>query len=149
MKTGINFPSFDSPFLEEVALSLRKRSKAIKNRAVRFTCERVRELRDSGDYELMEMQIELHRTPRIQFSFKLWSDRWLWIDIRQPSKRGWLFDWQHDGRVGDTEPSGIVESIITTLKIPYSDDVLVVRSKLDNLWAKVALGGPRTAQTLP
>lgn len=139
---GRYWPSFDSPFLEETAVSLRKRSKAINYRTDDHSCERVRERRDDWEGELMELRFDLLGPRPFKVSCNLWSDRWLWIDVRQPSKQGWLFEWQHEGRIGDAAPRELAEAIEETLAQIRNDDPAGNRSRLEHSWAKIALKEP-------
>lgn len=138
-----SWPAFDSAFLAGIAESLRRRSKAIKHRTSGSSCERVIEKTDGADKELMELRFALYGRPLVRMTLCLWGDRWLWIDIRQAARKGWRFEWQHEGRVGATEPRRVVETILATLSQPLVEESARDLARLDALWRAVALQGPR------
>ena len=141
MTRGLYWPAFDSRFLDEVAGSLRRRSKALKHKCRSYRCEKVWEDDGFSRREKAELSFELPGEQPVRLACHLWEDRWLWIDVRQVAKSGWRFEWQHRGRIGSTEPLAVAEAMEQTLSIDYAR-IERVRADLDNLWSSIAINGP-------
>ena len=123
--------------------SLRRRSKSIKHSVSLYECERVREKMDDCVYEKAELYFEFLGGRPFRISFNIWDDRWIWIDVRRSAKRGWAFEWQHQGRVGSVPPRELAASIVDTLMKPsYYEEPADLAADLDELWGTVAVNGP-------
>jgi hypothetical protein len=136
------WPPFESRFLDEVAGSLRKRSKALRHKCSSYGCEKVWEIQEGLRREKAEISFKLLGARPVRLSCHLWDDRWTWIDVRQPTKAGWRFEWRHEGRIGSTEPLAVSKAMEQTLFIDYAN-IDRTRTELDNLWSKIAVTGPR------
>ena len=142
IEKGRYWPVFESSFLQEIVNALRKRGKSIKNSVSTYSCERVRERRDECSRELVELSFDRISPQSTRIRVHLWDDRWLWIDVRQASKNGWVFEWQHEGRVGDTDPTVVVNAVLRTVRGHYGQNLSAALDELDSLWPKIAKNGP-------
>jgi len=142
IEKGRYWPVFESPFLQGIVSALQKRSKSIKNRVAKYSCERLREQADADMRELVELSFDLRVPDSTRISVKIWDDRWLWVDVRQSSKVGWVFEWQHEGRVGDTDPKSVAAAIHKTVEGQFVQDLDETLAGLDSLWSKIAKNGP-------
>ncbi len=142
IEKGRYWPNFESLFLTEIVNALQKRSKSIKHGVSKFSCERVRENIDGNSQEIVELSFDRIGPYSPRISVKIWDDRWLWIDVRQSSETGWVFEWQHEGRVGDTDPKAVSIAILETVKGHYAQDLDAALDELDSLWPKIAKSGP-------
>lgn len=137
------WPRFDSPFLAEIATTLHKRRKSLKYSVRYYRCERVRERLDGEDFEKLEFEFKWSRRTASVFRASFWDDRWAWLDVRRPSKIGWQFKWQIEGRVGNAGPRAVSHAILQTVRYPFGDDPTAARTFLDDGWRGVVLRGPR------
>lgn len=142
MAHGPYWPTFESPFLDETAKSLRKRSKSLGRKCSDFDRERVWEVDGTARREKAEFSFSLWGPRPVRVTCHLWDDRWIWIDVRQPAKRGWVFEWEHQGRIGATEPRLMAQAIEQTLDIHFDNDVGRI-ADLDQIWRPIAAIGPR------
>ncbi|ESS72062.1 hypothetical protein MGMO_74c00140 [Methyloglobulus morosus KoM1] len=135
-------PVFKSTFLESIVFAVKKRSKAIKNKVTSYSVERVIEKNDNKNYEKIELEFKTQMN-RMLLRFYFWDDRIAWIDIRQPSKNGWIFEWSVEGRIGASDPKEIFHSIEQSIEITNSISEVSKREALDRLWSSILLSGPR------
>src|SRR5690349_5776827 len=71
-------PTFETDFLAEIGASIRRRQKAIKNKAFGLSCERLWETSDKEKREKLELTLVGPRSSRsAQLRFFAWSDRWI------------------------------------------------------------------------
>lgn len=147
IRKGRYWPSFESPFLADVASALRKRGKAIKHQVGAYSCERVWYEEDDGRFEKAELYFESLNDRPFRISCHLWDDRWLWIDVRQatiskPVEKGWAFEWSHEGRVGDAPPQDIIDAVEKSISATHGNDPAHIKSELSDLWTPIAVNGP-------
>ncbi len=71
-----------------------------------------------------------------------WPDRWVWLDARCPTKKGWAWSWTYEGRLlGEHSASAIIKTIEDTLGPLHRMD----SSKTDEfstLWKPLLARGP-------
>lgn len=142
IEKGRYWPAFESPFLQGIVSALQKRSKSIKHGVSKFSCERVRESSDEISQEIVELSFDQISPQSTRIRVHLWDDRWLWVDVRQASKNGWVFEWRHEGRVGDTDPTVVVNAVLQTVRGHYGQDLSAALDELDSLWPTIAKNGP-------
>ena len=111
------WPKFESDLLSSTVLSLKKRSKALQHKSIGIKCQRVMEKGKDGPEEKLELEVSYFGSERdISLSVFIWDNRWVWIDIREPAKKGWLWQWEYEGRLlGNLDGRRIVEAIENTL----------------------------------
>ncbi len=137
------WPNFESKFLSEIVTALRKKSKSLKHSVSTYSCERIRERTEGVESEKLEMSFELWDTPPIWIAFNCRDDRWMWLDIRQSANSGWKFEWQHEGRIGVTEPTAVANLLLRSVQFPYGENITPALRFLDEQWKSVAITGPR------
>lgn len=142
------WPAFDSAFLSEIVSRIKNRSKSLKHSVETFSCERVREKTEGVEYEKLEMTFQpWGGGPRpVQITFYCWDDRWLWLDVRQSAKSGWVFEWQHQGRVGKAGPRAIASLLLQSVRLLYGEDLDSALQFLNEKWQAVAISGPKELQ---
>jgi len=137
------WPTFESKFLKQVVESFQRRSKSIKNKVLTYSCEKIIETNDGNREEKLELRFAFYGPPGFSVSCDIWEDRWLWVDVRQSSKNGWIFEWQHEGRVGATSTKQLAESLINTISVRPEEEMNdTIAAYLDKVWKDVALTGP-------
>jgi hypothetical protein len=142
MAQGPYWPAFESPFLDAVVKSLRKRSKSLGHKCKYYDRKRVWEVDGAARREKAELSFSLLGPHPVGVACHLWDDRWIWVDVRQPAKRGWVFEWQHQGRIGASEPRLIAQAIEKTLDIHLDNDAGRT-ANLVRIWLPLAAMGPR------
>lgn len=140
--------TFQSVFLQQVVESIGRKRKAIKHALAEFSLEKVREIRDGECYEVVEIRAKRRGQSPVNISLNVWDDRWTWIDVRQPKKQGWRFEWQCSGRIGNADPMSISSALIQTFKLPFDMDETSIASQLDGIWQKIVLQGVRNVKVL-
>jgi len=133
------WPEFSSEFLEGISSSVRRRRKSIKNKVREYSVDKIIEATDNRRHEKLELEFLLsvnRATVRAYF----WDDRLAWIDIRQPSKNGWIFEWSKEGRIGGVSEKFIVKALESSLDISHKFNK---RSNEDlaDCWEQIILSG--------
>ena len=136
------WPKFESDFLAEIVIPLKKKSKSLKHSVSSYSCERVREITEGVESEKLEMSFEMWGPHPIRVTFNCWDDRWMWLDIRQPAKSGWQFEWQHEGRIGVAGPAAVGNLLLRSVQFPYAENITPALRFLDEQWKSVAITGP-------
>lgn len=91
------FPEAQSPFLNEVLMSLRKCAKGVRYAGGDIAVQRVVERTDGEDIEKLEIQL---KSPLgTQAALSIWSDRWIFVHAGHLTKQGWLWEWKKEGRL--------------------------------------------------
>ncbi len=143
MSHKIDQLALESPYLQGFMKSFMKRSKAMKHKVKTYELSKEFEEGDNVVYERFNVDFTLWGAQPPTIRLSLWDDRWLWIDVRQRSKRGWVFECQHEGRIGDCPYEKIVgaleESIALLAEAHKSRDICL---KLRDMWNKIAIAGP-------
>ncbi len=132
------WPRFEEPFLHDVVLGLKKRSKALKHKSLGLSCERVRE-RNAGDWqEIAELKITGFDGT---LEARLWSERWIWVHAGQGGNNRW--SWTSEGRlVGDCGGRQLVATFEETLSAMFEMDETET-AYFDDIWRPLIAQGPR------
>ena len=134
--------TFKSVFLAEVLSSLNKRSKAIKYKTNAYNIQKVIEKNNGQESEKVEIDITSN-VSNTSIRIFFWEDRWIWIDLRIPSKQGWQFEWQNEGRVGSNEGQHIVKALERTIEEATSLPSEGAKQILSDIWKNIVLRGPQ------
>ena len=113
----MRIPPFQNKFLETIAVSFRKRSKAISHMtAAAVETDKVYREVDGNQHETLEFNL-WNRVGDPRLKIVIWHDRWVWLDARVGSKRdGWLWEWNFNGRLlGDKSGKDFVEAVEKTI----------------------------------
>jgi len=136
----------ESPFLSELAEGLKKRRKSLSHGGGSITCERVQDRSEGVEREKLEVVFK--RRPNIRsVSVRLfvWSDRWAWIDAREPTKNGWKWEWAAQGRLLGPDVgvrlAMAFQSTVTLSKAANSS----IADELTQLWSPLLAKGPEAA----
>jgi len=94
--------------------------------------------------EKMEVTLRQFGSPRsTTIRVYYWQDRWVWIDAREASKRGWLWSFTSEGRM----KGGKAGMDLLAYVEQFNDLLPIDGSQPDNLaasfWQRRLLGGPR------
>ena len=72
-----------------------------------------------------------------------WQDRWLWVDARHSSKRGWTWEFTAQGRflpaAGARAVVAKVEEMLRAAHLPPAD----VPRSMAVIWARTLAAGPK------
>ena len=124
-------------FLVEVLGALSNRRKAIRYRLRRVSAEKVLERTDSQEREKVEITCEGHGQKLRLF---LWDDRWVFIDARMPSKRGWAWEFTYQGRlIGAADARSLVGALEQSIDASTLGDT----AALERVWRPLLAAGPR------
>ncbi len=139
-------PSFESPFLSEFGEAIQRRQKAIKHSTFGLECVRVIDERARPPEEKLELIIAGPRRFSHCLRANAWPDRWMWIDAREPGKRGWKWQWTREGRLlGNCTGANLVEA----LELSYAASPFVSEKAFTDqvaaIWRPLLATGPRLA----
>ncbi len=133
-------PSSENEFLANVLASMKKRQRAIKYKTKAMTCDKVIETHD--DVRKEKLEASFRRTESNLRAF-IWEDRWVWIDFRSPSKRGWRWEWSFEGRLLPAHDGRmLVDALEKTLDAAPRDDESDV-SAFGEIWRILLAQGPK------
>ena len=128
---------FDSPYLKLLSSALNKRRKAIKYQVKNSEFQKVIEKEiNKPDTEKLEITLDLRN--HIVLRLFVWEDRWIWVDVRKSSKKGWLFEWEMSGRALQGSARIIVSTLEKSFFFSKTSDV----TGLNKIWNKVLHKGP-------
>jgi len=72
-----------------------------------------------------------------------WEDRWLWIDARHSSKRGWVWEFSMQGRLLPAAGArGIVTKVEEMMRAAHLPAAEVTKS-MATIWARTLAAGPK------
>lgn len=133
-------------FPDEVTLAFGKRRRALASRGLRVEQTPVREIVDGRESDRKRIDMELvYRVDggRVRFRLHVWSDRWVWIDMRRASKTGWVWEFTAEGRV---MPNVSGRDLVMRAEESVDASFLVeseVPKKLCAIWSSAIASGPR------
>ena len=85
------------PFLDQFESQFALRRRFWKRQGARFSLER--SFDDSWQMERVEISIRpMRRLSKAIFQVNAWEDRWIWLDAREGSREGWVWEWASEGR---------------------------------------------------
>jgi hypothetical protein len=125
-----DWPSFESPLLQEIATAFLRRRKAIAYHGG-LVCQR--ELGESEAIERLNLDAG-------ELRLCIWSDgvMWLGLCVRACGRdAGWAFKDTFHGDVGDVSGEALVAMVLATLSLPWGADPATEREQLRGLWARV------------
>src|SRR3569833_3577666 len=136
-------PSSENPLIGEVLDSIRRRAKAWKGAFSTRTCEKVIERDVEKSREKIELTLMRSRTGGVTVRLSVWDDRWVWLDIREGSKAGWLWTWTDQGRLSaDTSPRALIEALDSTIRLLPSPGAQFRPETFTTIWNGKLLNGP-------
>ena len=137
-----NVPAFDSPLLQEVAVTFARRRKAIRYRAG-WSCDR--EFSEAADGTVERFNLDL-RPNGGDLRLSVWADGGLWVCLcvaRPGRNAGWAFLDQFHGCIADVSPAtlvGMVEATFAESFRPGESDPGAYRERLRTIWKRVRSG---------
>jgi hypothetical protein len=138
-------PADDNDFVSEFAFALHKRAKAIKHRGVKIESQRVKEIKNGVESPIARLDVKLtyRIEQRVTLTVAVWPDRWIWVDARRSSKRGWLWASTLEGRfLARAGAPDLVRHIEATLDASHGPHDHVPH-KIAAVWAGSLAHGPR------
>ena len=135
---------FDSPYLKLLTKVLIKRRKAIKYQIKSGEFQKVIE-KEANKPDVEKLEITLNLTNQIVLRLFVWGDRWVWIDVRRSSKKGWLFEWESSGRVLQDSERIVVSALEQSFLYAKTSN----ETELIKIWNKVLFNGPKRIQEPP
>jgi hypothetical protein len=108
------FPRFQSEFLDGLAFAFRKRRKSLSHRAESAEYTKVYEMVGAVKEERLEIHLPMWSWGRLRLV--AWPNRFIWLDARCPTKKGWAWSWTYDGRLlGEYAAPDVIKAIEDTL----------------------------------
>lgn len=129
-------------FLEQIEHSFFERRSFWKRKRARISIQQ----RIDGDCELKKVEIVVRSMPQLSRSLlqiHIWEDRWIWIDAREISKSGWLWEWTNEGR---PSPSLFGKPLISKFEQSFDEMSHAgtdIKLRLDRIWAGKLADGPK------
>src|SRR5262245_8815730 len=133
------WPTFESPLLQDIVAAFRRRRKAIAYKAG-LSCER--EFTETSDGAFERLNLDLRHG---QVRLSVWADGGLWMSVSVPGKgrnSGWAFQDAFHGDVQDVSGGTLVGMLEATLAQPLGVDPAAEREQLRQIWKRAR---PRTA----
>jgi hypothetical protein len=141
-------PNPNSTFLSEVIDSLKKRTKALKQKWFRPVCDRIIVREDSRELEALELKASLAtRVGTLSFSTQIYEDRWVRVFTRKFIGQSVKWDWSIEGRLLNEdycqELVSTIEKTSDLVSIASDSDYLneQQRAELKNLWSTLLASG--------
>jgi hypothetical protein len=135
-------PPVPEDFIEEVIHALKKRSKSIKHSGGVLQIEKVKEIENGVESSVGRMDITI-QLRKAQMRLIVWGDRWVWLDARQKSKSGWVWEATSQGRLLGEHPAKLlVTKIQETISAAQSFNP-GVPSQIEQIWKVHLAVGPR------
>ena len=144
----MHIPKFEDRQLDELADSLRRRRRALRNKSRSINLDRVIESTNGQRIEKLELTIELSVPSLTTIRVFVWADRFIWVDARRGSKDGWTFSWTKEGQLVGRRKGQLRVAIEKTLEaagLIQSEDT----STLDEIWTPVVSTGLRAVEEVP
>jgi len=132
-----------SPVLQEIVESLRRRGRSLKYSGGLLRVERVIETSPEGDRERLEVLYRASRRPRAPMvRVHAWSDRWVWVDAREQGNEGWKWSCEAQGRFA-RQPVGkeLVRALEGTIRIVGA--AAEREANFRQIWLPLLAAGPR------
>jgi len=138
----LHLPNVETPSLRNLLDAMRKRSKALGKKFRRIAFETATD--ESLDLPLEKLQISFQQGARTQIQVILWSDRWVWLDARESSKRGWKWSCTFDGRLaGGRSESELLLAVEHFSALLPGDGLAGDIKSASQIWDNMLVKGPR------
>jgi hypothetical protein len=138
------YPRFQDEFLESICIAFQKRRKSLSHRASYADIAKVYERRGPDAEEHVE--IDLVKYDRALLRLWAWPDRFIWLDARRPTKKGWDWSWTRDGRlVGSSSAPDVIAALEATYDTLYEMNADRA-DELNEPWVRVLARGPVAAR---
>lgn len=134
--------------LAELAGAIRARSRALKHKFSSI------EMKSSYDDSFDPPVEAYHIVLRERISFKsttirltYWDDRWVWIDARAGSKKGWIWSFTDQGRLkGGNSGGDLLRFVEQFHQMLPSAAATFDYETASSFWDKLLMKGPRAIQ---
>jgi hypothetical protein len=137
-----DFPAFEAPFLSDFVIGLVKTMKTVKRGFRRIDIGPTRD--PEYDMEVFDLTFWRRGTGAgLRIHLKVWQDRWVWIDARESSKKGWKWFRTFDGRLA----GGMTGSELLNAVLLFNEMLPPAEQKVDSsatFWTETVLRGPRS-----
>jgi hypothetical protein len=124
-------------------LAFKKRHRAINYQSHEIRCDKIIERYDPKDIEKIE--IKLSALDKTRIALNIWEDRWVLVDARQSTKKGWAWEWRYDGRLLGLHTG---KDLIAALEQTMAATFQITRDATDDLtriWRPLLARGPKDA----
>src|SRR5580698_10936680 len=136
----MNYPRFESEFLESLSFAFRKRRKAMRHHGSGANLSKVYDWVDDERMERLEIIVDCFEA---RLRLHAWPDRQVWLDTRFLTKKRQAWRWSCDGRLpGNRAMPDVIAALEATLALlPRMD---AGRTKeFDAVWARLIARGPK------
>jgi len=137
-----NYPIFDNHSLNDFVSSIKARSKSLKSKYYYINIEKVIEGVEGFDAKA-ELTLRKSRSHKsITVRLNVWPDRWVWVDAREASDKGWLWSFNEEGRLaGGKNWSDVIRCAEAMAEI-FTAGVDNGAKKAGEIWRKTLVKGP-------
>ena len=134
---------FESPFLNQVRSSFRKKQRSLKHRVGNAEFDRVL-IETAGDdgsarRERLDVVIDIDPTNLLLMKFN--DDRWVWVYARETVRRKTVFEWEFEGRLIDTA-SALINAVYASILVTGTESGSTRSVELTKAWSNVLHSGP-------
>jgi hypothetical protein len=136
----------DPSFVDNVQAAFVRRRKPIKHHGVSIEWKAAIEAGNDREAQMARIDVDLSYRAggqRILLRLIAWDDRWIWLDARRSTKRGWAWSCTVEGRffaaVGARE---LVARLERTIVVTYGSSA-EVPALMRRLWRDCLATGPR------
>lgn len=133
-------------FVQEVIDGLRKRSKAIKHSGGSLDWERVKEIENGVESTIGRLDVDVSyriSASAVRIRLIVWSDRWIWIDVRRRAKLGWAWEVTAEGRfLSEQGARDLIRRLEETIDVTWSADAQIA-SLVERIWKPHLAHGPK------
>lgn len=131
-------------FVRNVVSCLAKRSKAIKQRGARVEFHVVKAHPPEKPNASVEVLVSYSLDgATVRLRVYAWDDRWIWVDVRRPTKRGWAWSVTCEGRFLDqVGAAGVISRVEETISATHEPD-REIPTLVNEIWADCLARGPR------
>lgn len=138
-------PNFENDFLNNVALSFSKVRKPLKYDAFEVKFNKIIDAIDGEKVEKIEIVVRSSRSKTgIRTRLDIWGDRWIYLDIRKPKKKGWEWEYTIQGRLsGSANEIELMKAFKAFQKNSLLFNSKTIHSAANEHWNTLIAMGPK------
>jgi hypothetical protein len=126
-------------FLDDVQLAIASRRKPLRYKVRGLEVQRSAD----GESEKLAIECMLQGIQRTVVRLLVWPDRWIWIDARQSSKAGWIWQFTTEGRLRGGLPAATLSQALEDSLAAAHAGSQASSEELRKLWEPLLARGPQ------
>jgi hypothetical protein len=136
-------PQLETAYLNEVVQAFVKRSKALKRKFKDLRLERIYDEAAVPPMECLQVSFRTSFSPSgPRVKLRVWENRWVWVDARQPSKAGWLWSSTSEGRIaGGKSGTDVLRALENFYILLPNHDYMGDLDGAAQVWSDLLLSG--------